>query len=177
MTANHMYERSLVSANQKSHGRRIYTKAKVKEVKQNATRYISTFIAWLYLVCYALFWLTVMASMLASFIVVFDMAVMLEGGSWGPGSAYHVFWTSIHFLKWVAILAVSFFAFFGGTYLIGGILRDARRGVPAKSKKSKVYMVFAIAFLLPGSLLRLFFENAEKYWGTLQVIDLVIDYI
>lgn len=152
-------------------------RAQIRSFCNGAMNVLSTAAAWLYLVCYVAFWLATCVVILASFIVMWDALIIMGDptSTWGPGTAYEVFCISWQILKYAAITVGAFYAFFGGTYLIGIVFRDARAGVPAKSRKSKVYTAMAIALLLPGSVLKAFTENAEDYWGTLQLIDLVMD--
>ena len=140
---------------------------------------MSAAMAWLYAAFYVVVAIAACFLVLAALVIAWDVLIIVGDptSSWGAGGAYQIFWFCVDFVKWAAIIGGSFLAFFGGTRIIGVILQDAYEGTPADQKRHVAYMVGAIAFLLPSAILRAFLDNAEEHFGTLQLIDPILERI
>lgn len=155
-------------------------RARFKRFLDGTVDILSAVAAWFYAVCYVAFWLTICALVLAGTVVAWDALIICGDptSSWGPGSAYEIFWFCLNFIKWSVIIALSVVAFFGGTRILGVIFRDAYEGIyPINKTRAKVYMILAIMFFLPSVGLQAFIENAEEHFGTAQLVDLIVERI
>lgn len=155
-------------------------RARIRKFVKGVVNLLQTAAAWLYAVCYGVFWLAVCALVLAGTVVAWDALIICGDptSSWGAGNAYEIFWFCLNFIKWSAIIATSVVAFFGGTYILGVVFRDAYAGAyEAEEPRAKLYKALAIAFFLPTILVKAVLENAEEYFGTLQLVDLIIERI
>ncbi len=169
---------------------RSYSKSRISRKKNVRARFkrfingvvdiLSAIAAWFYAACYTAFWLVVCALILAVTVVAWDTLIICgdPASSWGAGNAYEIFWFCLNFIKWSAIIAISVIAFFGGTRILGVVFKDAYAGAyEAEEPRANLYKALAIAFFLPTVVVNAVLENAEEYFGTLQLVDLIIERI
>ena len=172
MTSTHTHRNSI----DKSARNRSIRKT-IRNFRKGALGVMSAAAAWLYAALYVVLGIAGCLLALAGIIVLLDVTILFgdPASTFGPG-AYETFMFCLTAIKWAAIIVGAVAAFFGVTYVIGLVFRDAYEGAKSKVREG-IYFVMTIIFMLPVALVQAFLENAKEYFGTLDLMDRFIDEI